>query len=80
MNPWPGAQTRFDNLDAKIIAVEPNPLPIRRSKIGQLFLYEDKLAVQTGDGALVILLIQPAGKKPLNAKSFINGYQRLINI
>lgn len=41
---------------------------------GQIIqVYDDSLVVQTGDGLLQILEVQPAGKRAMPAKDFFNG-------
>lgn len=38
------------------------------------------ILVQTAQGALRLLELQPAGKKPLNAADFLNGRSNLLNV
>lgn len=73
---WPGAYTFFrENLRLKIIDCQPQPqapagLP------GTLEIVErQKLFVATTEGTLQLLQIQPATKKAMEARDFINGYQ-----
>lgn len=73
--PWPGTWT-YRNGKKLIIGsgvpeaqeVPPNLVP------GAVFRADKKgLLVQTGEGALRILSLQPEGKKMMDAKSFMNG-------
>jgi len=74
---WPGIYTfagtmRF-NLKSVLIAdfsADQEP--------GTLFVQEKKLCVQCGDGVLEIVSAQPEGKKTMDARSFMNGYQHLL--
>ena len=77
-NPWPGTYTAIDGEILKIIAVEPEIAKISKTKPGQLFLDGARLLIQCGQDALVILKLQLAGKKIMNAGEFINGYKNLI--
>jgi methionyl-tRNA formyltransferase len=79
MDPWPGAFADIKKHRLKIIAVEPKVYDLRRARVGELFTQDEKLFAQLADGALSVLKIQPEGKKVMNAKSFVNGYQKLIN-
>jgi len=48
-------------------------------KIGEVFLTDDKqLAVQTGNGILILKTVQLEGKKPTLAKDFLNGHPEII--
>jgi methionyl-tRNA formyltransferase len=78
--PWPGthAQLKIKNEKLKIIAVENSVLPINKFKIGEIFLSDYKLAVQTGDGALVIKKLQLEGGKPMSAEEFLRGHADFI--
>ncbi|MHC1740900.1 MAG: methionyl-tRNA formyltransferase [Anaerolineaceae bacterium] len=68
---WPGAYTFWKEL----------PLKVRKVKIvessgmttGMHFLNQGYPAVQTGEDALCLLEVQPAGKKWMSGKDFING-------
>ncbi len=40
------------------------------------FIYDNKLLLRFSDGLLEILSLKPLGKRELNAKEFINGYNR----
>ncbi len=91
--PWPGCFSEFvikgkkikvkiiiarvDDNAAEVRCVEPlsnKKLP----QIGKFGFKNGQLFVQGGHGALLIDKLQPAGKKALSAKEFINGYLKLI--
>lgn len=73
---WPGAYTFFrENLRLKIIDCQPQPQAPARLP-GTLEIVErQKLFVATAEGTLQLLKIQPATKKAMEARDFINGYQ-----
>ena len=80
MFPWPGAFTKIDNKNLKILEVE-NLIPdINDKEVGVLFLDNDKLLVQCGRGSLVIDKLQIEGKKEMSSKDFILGYKKYINL
>ena len=61
MNPWPGAfgtitnyELKITNKLIKIIEVDNTILKINKYKLGELFLYNNKLAVQCVKDALII--------------------------
>ena len=72
-------QIADNRLMFKIIEVEHKPVKINKYKIGELFLYNQKLAVQCGQNALVIKKVQLEGKKEMTAEEFIHGHKNLIN-
>jgi methionyl-tRNA formyltransferase len=81
--PWPSAfgQLRIKNEELriiKILKVENKILPINKFKAGEIFLADNKLAVQCGDGALVIKKLQLEGGKPMNAEEFLRGHADFV--
>ncbi len=73
---WPGAYTFFpQNLRVKILRCLPKPQPLGLPP-GTLHIgTEQELLIATGNGTLQLLLLQPATKKAMDARDFINGYQ-----
>ena len=74
LDPWPGTYTRFGERTLKIW--KPRVIPSERLadpgcivRVGK-----ESLSVQTGDGLLELLEVQPEGKKRMSAASFLNGY------
>ncbi|MDD4333112.1 MAG: methionyl-tRNA formyltransferase [Patescibacteria group bacterium] len=86
MNPWPGAYTKITNYKLqitnilKIIKVEQTPIDINKYKAGEIFLYENKLAVQCGQDALIITKLQPEGKREMTSEEFLRGHKEIVNI
>jgi methionyl-tRNA formyltransferase len=82
--PWPGTFSIFNfqlsiiNKVLKIIEVENIGLPINKFKIGEIFLENKKMAVQTGDGAVVIKKLQLEGGKPMSAEDFLRGHSDFV--
>ncbi|HNP88035.1 MAG TPA: methionyl-tRNA formyltransferase [Kouleothrix sp.] len=79
-DPWPGAQTIWQSQPFKIIAARPN-LSWRGTELpGSLLLQPGNIAVATGSGALELLTVQPAGKRPLPAADWRNGLHRMSEL
>ena len=70
---WPGAWTWTKGKQLKVLAVEPMTIEINIHKTGKTFLYNNQLAVQCGQDAIIIKQLQLEGKNPLLAKEFLNG-------
>lgn len=77
-NPWPGTYTEIGGEILKIIAVEHKISKENKVKPGQLFTAAGRLFFQCGQNALVVLKLQLAGKRIMNAEEFINGYKNLL--
>ncbi len=77
--PWPGIYTIFNNQILKILEIELLNINHQYSS-GKVFITEDKeLAVACEKNALILKQIQLQGKNPITGKSFLNGYQKIIN-
>jgi methionyl-tRNA formyltransferase len=77
-NPWPGTHALSDKKILKILAVAPEVLAANEHQAGEMFLHDGKLAVQCGQGALLILKLQIAGGKALDYNEFLRGNKNLF--
>lgn len=82
LNPWPGAYTICGDRRIKIWKAAPPEIADRSSETAAshkpgtiLAVGEASLTIATGDGALTLLDLQPAGKKTMDAGSFCCGYR-----
>ncbi len=86
LNPWPGAFTSFRGENLKIWRSTPwqqkeeDPISNREKEVkavaepGEIIrVLGEGLLVQTGDGVLQILEVQPAGKRAMPGRDFFNG-------
>lgn len=85
LNPWPGAFATFRGESLKIwrstffqrddTQVEAEAFSNQTELLpGQIIrIVKEGLLVQTGEGVLEILEVQPAGKRPMSARAFFNG-------
>jgi methionyl-tRNA formyltransferase len=73
MNPWPGAYTVLDNKTVKLLETA---VADGTAEPGRLFEKDrNTLAAGTGDGLLLLLTIQPEGKKAMSAAEFLRGHR-----
>ncbi|HEX9374046.1 MAG TPA: methionyl-tRNA formyltransferase [Roseiflexaceae bacterium] len=76
-DPWPGAQTTLRGQPIRILAARAHPEWAGDQPHGALLPRGDGLWVATGAGALELLTVQPAGKRPLAAVEWRRGLHRL---
>lgn len=90
--PWPGSYTTLPNyspsevegskikiMEAEVSDTNKQFYPERSQKAGEVSLTEtNKLAIQTGDGALIVKKLQLAGGKSLSAQNFLRGHKNII--
>ncbi len=62
----------------KILKVENDILPVNKYKAGEIFLHNNKPAIQCGQGALVVKKLQLEGKKGMDAEKFLKGQKDFI--
>ncbi len=75
-DPWPGATTTWRGQPLRIIAgclLEKSPAA---AQPGDLFDASGGICVATGAGALELLVVQPAGKRPMAAAEWRRGIQK----
>jgi methionyl-tRNA formyltransferase len=82
LNPWPGAYTTCGDRRIKVWKAAPPEVAEQSSETAAshkpgtiLAVGEASLTIATGDGALTLLDLQPAGKKAMDAGSFCCGYR-----
>jgi methionyl-tRNA formyltransferase len=91
MNPWPGASTTLDGEALRIWEAWPlasdkssrepgTILPVSAAQRQKLppEAQQEALAVQTGEGLLVVLRLQRAGRRALPAGEFVRGLRDLF--
>lgn len=79
MTPWPGAYSSWQGKNIKILAAQPVLEQMPSRQVGQLFVDQDAVFVQTGDGQLKLQRLQLAGKKALDAADFLRGRPDFAN-
>ena len=91
MSPWPGASTMLDGevlhiweawpLSGESSASEPGmvlPLSPAQREMLPPAAQQEALAVQTGEGLLVVLRLQRAGRRAMRAEEFLRGQRQLF--
>jgi len=73
--PEPGAYTTYQNKRFKIFKAQvvPTKVELPEAATGEVFIWQDTPAVMTGKGALALLQVQLAGKRPMNGEQFVRG-------
>ncbi len=72
---WPKSYFSFHNSQ---IVISKAAVSDHTAPQGTLSVDNGKLSFGCKDGSLEVIEIQPAGKKPMDAKAFINGYSNLL--
>lgn len=75
--PWPTAFTMWNGEPLRILRAHVGENPVDGSP-GSVFKSEGAIGVVTGDGALIFDTVQPAGKKPMGVRDFVNGAKEFI--
>jgi methionyl-tRNA formyltransferase len=70
-NDWPGTFTVWKGQTLKVRSARV--VSCEFSIIGKHFIHESVPAVMTADGGLALLEVQPAGKKWMSGRDFLNG-------
>lgn len=75
-NPWPGSYFLWSN---RRIAVHQAHMSSKETlPPGRAFLHGDALAITASDGALVLDIVQPAGRKPMPSEDFLRGNHAIL--
>ena len=73
-NPWPGAYTQWKDQRLTIhLAHAQKALVGNKTQPGCTLIHENLPAIMTGEGILVLDEVQPAGKKRMSGRSFLQG-------
>ena len=78
MYPWPVAHTLWKGERFKIYQAKPCE---GQGKPGEILaLHKNEIVVATGEGALALTLVQPAGKPKMPVGDFLNGLGRQLQV
>ena len=82
-SPVPGAYTTLDDvrlkvLQSQVLDKDDRPTLPADAIPGTTFLYGDLPAVVTGEGALALLYVQMAGKRPMDGGAFVRGRKDFV--
>jgi len=75
LHPWPHAYSDLEGERTIILRseVDPEPLAAQAAPGTVLDARHDRFTVQTGDGALRLLMLQREGRRPVSAREFLAG-------
>ena len=76
-HPWPGSYIHWQEHILKIHKAHTVAAPL--STPGKRLIFEKFPAITTGDGLLVLDELQPAGKKPMPGKVFLQGERKWLS-
>ena len=74
LNPWPSAYTMLDGKTLKIWRAQVKEENSGKPAGMVTAVEKDMIAVQTGDGQLMLLEVQLEGKKRMHTDAFLRGY------
>jgi methionyl-tRNA formyltransferase len=77
-DPWPGAYTHWQGQRLKVLRAHPRPDWPGPAAAGQVVELDPGIGVATGDGALELLEVQLAGKKPMDIEVFTRGQRNFV--
>lgn len=81
-HPWPIVRASIRGVEMKIHEVEAVPYPVERfgsAANGEIVLHrKNEVFVKVADGLIRLATIQPAGKAPMPASSYVNGSGREV--
>lgn len=73
---WPKSRTKLNDIEVIITeATYRDPSTKLSAQPGEALVYDKRLFVATGDGALEIIKLKPAGKSEMSAQAFLAGYK-----
>jgi methionyl-tRNA formyltransferase len=73
MWPWPRAWTTVDDTTLQVIAARVASEDPSGRRPGETIQERKRLVAATGDGALELLTVEPAGRKVMPASAYLNG-------
>ena len=77
-HPWPGAHTYWQGRLFKILQARLGPSSPSEAPPGHAALGDAGLEIQTGDGTLLPIQVQMAGKKAMPVEEFLRGSGRAL--
>jgi len=82
--PWPGIFTFWETKGApkrlKLTKIHFNiKTTAANHQVGEVFQIEKQIAVQTGNGFIILEEVQIEGKTPMKIQDFLNGYSNFLN-
>lgn len=79
MWPWPRAWTTVDGSILQVLESRVAPDAVAGREPGETILERKRLVVATGNGALELVTVEPAGRKVMTASAYLNGRRSPIS-
>lgn len=74
LNPWPGGYALLEGKVVKIYEARISDSFFTTKKNGEIGkIYEDGIGISTKDGEIIVIKLQPDGKRKMLAKEYLNG-------
>ena len=80
LSPSPLASTELGGIAVNIVRAEPALFTHAGPPGRLLHCADDGIVLACADGALRITCLQPAGKRPMTAREFLNGYRKHLGL
>lgn len=74
-NPWPGA---FMDFDGSLLKIHRAHVETGNASAGERLIVQNQPVVAARGGLLVLDEVQPAGKKPMDGRSFLSGARNWV--
>jgi methionyl-tRNA formyltransferase len=79
MHPWPGSYTAYQGKKLRLFESRVAGLPAEAlAKAGQILELGDTLVVATGNGAIAFREAQLEGRRRMDIRSLLNGFQMKV--
>ncbi|MDQ5943625.1 MAG: methionyl-tRNA formyltransferase [Patescibacteria group bacterium] len=73
---WPKSHLSHQGMDLVVLEATMSNI---KTKPGELIFADNKLILGCNESSIEIFSIQVSGKKPMDAKSFVNGYKNILS-
>jgi methionyl-tRNA formyltransferase len=77
-DPWPGTFTFWEQRRFKVLEAAARPEWCGSAAPGTVIELPDGVGVATGEGALKLVRIQMAGKRPMRVEPFLQGHRDFV--
>lgn len=78
MTPWPSAFTTFGGMQLKIVKASRRQFAVNSEQFGLVVEVADGIGVVTGDGVLLLEMVQLQGKRAMLVADFVRGRPQFI--
>lgn len=76
LTPWPGIWTSWNGKRLKLLEILPSDIKIESGKV---VFTDGKMYIGATNGSIEVIQLQLEGKKPMDVKTFYNGYKTIVD-